>query len=200
MFFKIKEILHFWFGEDKSNLLLYSHRWFLASPDFDQAIRAAFSDIHASGCKGEIYYWVEQPQSCLAYIILFDQFSRNIFRGTPKAYLQDTLALNALLHAREHKLDKELSIIQRFFCYMPLQHSEELSHQKLSLALLKQLIDETKENKIELLKTIKNAYGYAQKHYDIILNFGRFPQRNLILGRENTQAEQVFLSFPHNYF
>ncbi len=200
MFEKVNEILHFWFGNDKLNPLSNASIWWNASPDIDNDIRNRFESVLHTATKGELNTWLHQPQSCLAFIILLDQFSRHIYRDTPLAFTQDRLALKATQRGREHKLDKELNLVQRLFFYMPLSHSEDLNDQKLCLALIKQLIQEAQEEHPEFLQAMEQAFEYAKRHYDIIANFGRFPHRNDILERESTQEEILFLSLPKSKF
>jgi len=200
VFEKVNEILHFWFGTDKENFLSHSDKWWKTDPQFDEEVRKRFGEVHHLAAEGELAVWLNQPQSCLAYIILLDQFSRNMYRGTPLAFAQDPLAKAATFKGREHKLDKELNLIQRQFFYLPLEHSEEINDQKLCLVLMKQLVDEAAKDHPQWLKTMEQGFDFAKRHYDIILNFGRFPHRNEILERESTQEELLFLSLPHSNF
>ena len=189
---KIKEILEFWF-ENK-------HLWWASDPEFDQLIKDRFEDILLKARAGECDPWLEMPHSCLAYIILLDQFSRNMYRNTALAFAQDHLALKACQHGLENKLDKEFNLFEKQFFYMPLEHSEEIENQKLCLALMKQLENEARTHHPENLKEMEQAFEYAKKHFDIIANFGRFPHRNEILDRDSTQDEILFLSLPNNLF
>lgn len=200
MFEKVSEIIHFWFGTDKNNLLSQSNKWWKIDPLLDEEIRKRFEEVHHLAARGQLEHWLNQPQSCLAYIILLDQFSRNIYRETPLAFAQDELAKKATYRGREHKLDKDLNLIQRQFFYMPLEHSEELNDQKLCLMLMKQLVDEATESHQQYKSELEKNFDYAKKHYDIILNFGRFPHRNEILERESTQEELLFLNLPYSHF
>lgn len=197
---KVNEILHFWFGNDKSNYLANANRWWRADSAFDEEISDRFAILHHQAAKGELNAWLNQPQSCLAFIILLDQFSRNIYRNTPLAFAQDPLAKAAFLRGKEHKLDKDLHLVQRLFFYMPLEHSENIDDQKWCLALIKQLVIEAKEQAPEYLQAMEQAFGFAEQHYDIIQHFGRFPHRNAILERESTQEELVFLTMPNSSF
>ncbi len=200
MFEKVNEVLSFWFGTDKTKPLSHAHLWFSANPAFDEEIKARFEDLHHLAAKGSLNDWLNHPQSCLAYIILLDQFSRNIYRNTPLAFSQDKLALDACMNGKEHKLDKDLPLVSRQFFYMPLQHDENLASQKLSLALMKQLVIEAQTQEPALLDAMNQSFEYAKRHYDIIQNFGRFPHRNEILERESTQEEILFLSLPNSKF
>ncbi len=197
---KVNEILHFWFGTDKTQPLAKASLWFSAKPEVDEEIRKRFEHVHHLAAKGELDNWLESPLSCLAYIILLDQFSRHIYRGSPLAFTQDYLARQACQKGREQKLDKDLNLIQRQFFYMPLEHSEELNDQKLCLVLMKQLVEEAQSAQPTMLEAMKSGFEYAKQHYDIILNFGRFPHRNEILERESTQEEILFLGLPNSKF
>ncbi|MGD9591446.1 MAG: DUF924 family protein [Candidatus Berkiella sp.] len=200
MFEKVNDVLDFWFGADKNQPLMNAHLWFSANPSFDQEIKQRFEGLHHLAAKGALDDWLNYPQSCLAYIILLDQFSRNIYRDSSLAFSQDHLALKACLNGKEHKLDKELNLVGRQFFYMPLEHDEDIHSQKLCLALMKQLVNEAQTGKPELLEAMSQSFEYAKRHYDIILNFGRFPHRNEILERESTQEELLFLSLPNSKF
>jgi uncharacterized protein (DUF924 family) len=198
---KVREILDYWFGTDKTNWLSQSERWFAQSTEIDDEIRQQFLEIHQRGAEGKLEPWRSQSPTCLAYIILLDQFSRNMYRNSPLAFAQDAMALAACEHGREDKLDKDLPLIQRMFFYMPLMHSEELSAQKTSVALMRQLIEEARSrSQVKYLQALQKAQTFAQKHYDIISNFGRFPHRNAILERESTQGELVFLNQNKSFF
>lgn len=196
---KVHDILHFWFGEDKNNLLTQAHKWWKGTPELDKEIHDRFGEVHALAVQGKLQAWLTQPLSCLAYIILLDQFSRNMYRHTPQAFAQDALALAACYQGREQKLDKDLHLIHRQFFYMPLEHSENLADQKLCVALMGQLVEEAREQPT-YLQAMEQALDYAQQHHDIILNFKRFPHRNKILNRQSTQEELVFLTLPGSSF
>jgi uncharacterized protein (DUF924 family) len=200
MFEKVNEILHFWFGTDKNNYLVNASRWWKVDPHFDEEIRERFEAVHHQAASGQLDHWLHQPLSCLAYIILLDQFSRNMYRNSPLAFTQDKLALAACFQGKDQKLDKDLHLVQRQFFYLPLEHSENINDQKLCLALMRQLVCEAKETQHGYLNAMEQAFEYAKQHYDIILHFGRFPHRNAILERDSSQAEMVFLTLPNNSF
>ncbi len=190
---KINEILDFWFGGQPS-------LWWAKDPAVDAQIKERFEPVLYLATQGALKPWLEQPKSCLAYIILLDQFSRNMYRNTPLAFAQDPMALQACHYGRDHKLDKELPLIERLFFYMPLMHSEQLASQKLCLMLLELLLEEAKQQNSEHSQGLERALEFSQHHYDIIQNFGRFPHRNAILERESTQEELLFLSLPNSSF
>lgn len=197
---KVNEILDYWFGGDKDAPLVQPELWWGKKPEHDAYITEKFTDIHRYAATGRLTDWLKSPLSCLAYIILLDQFSRVIYRDTKEAYEFDKLALEACNHGHEHKLDRELHPIERQFFYMPLEHSEDLHDQKLCVALMRQLADNARESYPAYQKDLDNAVHFAQLHLDIIQNFGRFPHRNDILERESTQEELVFLSQKNSRF
>lgn len=177
----IDEILQFWFEEiDES-------KWWIKDAGFDQLIRTKFSDIHAQANRCELYEWRQTAQGRLAEIIVLDQFSRNMFRNTPQAFASDSLALVLAQEAIAADAEKQLNAAQRSFLYMPFMHSESLKIQEISLILFER-------------NGIKSNYDFAIKHKKIIEQFGRYPHRNNILGRESTAQEVEFLKQPGSGF
>ncbi|MFO1258741.1 MAG: DUF924 family protein [Gammaproteobacteria bacterium] len=200
MFEKVNEILDFWLGNGSTDIETRASRWWGGDPKVDQVIRDQFLPVHQAGQSKKLEAWRESPKSCLAYIILFDQFSRNMFRGTNEAFEFDVLSLSAAEFGIENKFDKELAFFERLFFYMPLQHSEKLAHQKHSVVLYKLLLDEAKESEFAFVNMIKETYTYAIKHFEVIERFGRFPHRNAILRRKSTKAEKLYLEeFPSGF-
>lgn len=185
---KINEILDFWFHEVKPE------QWWSADPAFDAQINERFGSLIHLAATGKLAAWLSHSLGCLAYIILLDQFPRNAYRGTPEAFAYDVLALAACKQGLENKLDRDLNILQRQFFYLPLMHAEDLDDQKLCIALFAHLVQAARENDLALLNTMEHALDYAYQHYDEIYHFGRFPRRNAVLKRENTQVEELFLS------
>ena len=172
---------HFWFHE------LRADDWFSARPEVDAEIRRRFGDLHAAlkrhpPDRGEL-----GADSNVAVVIVFDQFSRNLFRQSAEAYATDGLALALALHAVENGLDRSLGPLQRQFLCMPFMHSEDRAMQARSVALFANL-------------GIPDQLRYAEHHKGIVDRFGRFPHRNPVLGRTSTEAERAFLesksSFP----
>jgi len=141
--------------------------------------------------------WAETPRGCLALIILLDQFSRNIFRGSPEAFSQDKKARETLQSALARGLDKQLHDVEKWFFYMPLMHSENFGDQKDSVAIFKRLIEECVPA-LEL--ALAPSHDYAVRHFDIVKRFGRYPHRNKILGRISTPEEVEFLKQPGSSF
>ena len=175
---KASAVLSFWFGE------VPAKQRFAADPALDQEITARFGAMRdavlATGAQG----WRDDPETLLAAIILLDQFSRNMHRGTAAAFTGDALSLDLTREAIERGWDERLDPDeQRAFLYMPLMHAEDPAAQQLSVACFEQLGNA--EN-----------LAYAHEHADVIVRFGRFPSRNEALGRKSTPAEKAYLSQP----
>jgi uncharacterized protein (DUF924 family) len=188
-------ILHFWFGNPQDPAGEYDHQrrcWFQKDPDFDREIRQRFSAIFAAAAAGQLHPWQAQPQRCLALVLLLDQFSRNLFRGEPRSFATDPQALAVTEYALAHRYDQQLRPVERLFLYLPLEHSENLDHQLRSVVLFEALARSAPE--------LNSTLDYAYRHRDVIAQFGRFPHRNDILGRESTPAEIEFLKQPGSRF
>jgi uncharacterized protein (DUF924 family) len=186
------EILDFWFGrEGEEGYGEFREAWFTKDPEFDREVRDRFEGAYEEAAAGRLEHWKDEARSCLALIILLDQFTRNMFRGDPKTYATDDKALEAARHAVEHAYDRELTPYGRLFAYLPFEHSEDLDDQRLSVELFRGLAAEMGSD--ELL-------GYAMRHLEIIERFGRFPHRNEILGRATTPEEAEFLRGPDSSF
>jgi uncharacterized protein (DUF924 family) len=194
---KIREILHFWFGKDPSHPEEHSERWWKKDPKFDETIRRRFGEDLHKAVRGEYEEWKNSPNGNLAWIILLDQFSRNMFRDKPEAFAQDELAREACRQGVQKGFDKKLTPIERVFFYMPLMHSEHRSDHQLSLELFQRLEQEAPR---EMEEALANNYHYALRHAEIIERFGRYPHRNKILGRPSTAEELEFLKQPGSSF
>jgi uncharacterized protein (DUF924 family) len=182
---KVQEILNFWFGHPESPE--YGKRreiWFQKDTNFDQEIRSRFLADYQLAATGTYDIWQTQPTSCLALIILLDQFPRNLFRGEPEAFATDFKALTAAEVAVKNGFDQQLVPVQRWFIYLPFEHSEKIEHQRQCIELFDQLKDDPES---------AHAIDYAYRHLEIIEKFGRFPHRNAILGRPSTPEELEFL-------
>ena len=158
----------------------------------DAEIENQFGDLIHKARASQLTPWTEKPQSTLALIILLDQFSRNIFRGTPESFSSDDLALNITTEAIAKGFDREVDQEQQLFFYMPFMHSETLLGQVAGVAHFELL-----QNRCDLGSDLAKAMGmstlFARKHQHCIINFGRFPSRNKILGRESTAEEIEYL-------
>ncbi|HAZ44539.1 MAG TPA: DUF924 domain-containing protein [Cyanobacteria bacterium UBA11369] len=189
---QFQEILNFWFGNpDESSYGKPRQFWFASDPEFDIAVRSHFQTDYELAASGKLDEWKNSPQSCLALIILLDQIPRNIFRGEPKAFATDSQALSAAKHAVNRGFDRELLPVQRWFIYLPFEHSENLADQHQSVELWHGLSE---------YPDCADAINYAIQHLKIIERFGRFPHRNKILGRETTPEEAEFLKQPNSSF
>ncbi len=172
---KPEAVLTFWFkGKGFDD-------WFTAKkPSFDALIRRKFLKTYEAVVRGETAHWRTSPRGRLAEIIVLDQFSRNMFRGTPEMYRHDALALALAQEAIRAGADKALSKDERMFMYLPFEHAESKVVQKESIRLFKQIWG-------------KDLIHYAHDHKRVIDKFGRFPHRNEILGRKSTTEEKKFL-------
>lgn len=190
---QIDEILDFWFGS-RTNVVGYGNRravWFKKNTAFDQEIRVRFRPDYEQAAAGELSDWQDSPQGCLALVLLFDQFPRHMFRGAPQAFATDPQALSVAQQAIAQGFDQALRPVQRWFIYLPFEHSENLEHQNRAVELFRQLGDDP--DSLDVL-------AYAIRHRDIIQRFGRFPHRNKILVRPSTPEEAEFLKQPGSSF
>ncbi len=186
-----EEILGFWFGrEGEEGYREFREAWFTKDPGFDREIRDRFEPVYEETAAGNLDHWKDEARSCLALIIVLDQFPRNMYRGDARMYATDEKARQAARYAVEHAYDRELSPVERGFLYMPFMHSEEIEDQRLALDLFRRL------GKVGEADPVP----YAEGHMQIVERFGRFPHRNAILGRETTPEEAEFLEGPNSSF
>ncbi len=192
-----EQILQFWFAASAADAAQAKKRyafWFKATPEIDAAIRTRFVDLVAQAQAGGLESWETAPRSWLALIILLDQFPRNLYRGTAAAFAGDPLAQHVAQRGFGQYLPStcpsNLSVIEQAFCLMPLQHAEQLSLQEEALRRGEELLALAAT---EWQEQLEEFQGSARKHFALIQRFGRFPHRNVILGRESTLEEQEFL-------
>lgn len=193
-------ICEFWFGSSQDDLAVVqqqSKRWWSKNPDVDAAIKARFSDYLPKVMRGELEDWQQSPLGILALILLTDQFSRNMFRGTAEAFAYDAIARSFCKQGLKDGTDQSLRPIQRVFFYLPLEHSESLADQEHCILQFQRL---SMASKPRLQPTFENYIDFAIRHRDIIDRFGRFPHRNAILNRNSTPAELEFLKTPGSSF
>ena len=185
---QVQAVLGFWFAETgaSSPTAKDSKRWFGGGEALDQEIKQKFAHL----LEQSLSSWLEAPESCLAYIVLHDQFPLNIFRRQAKAFTFEAKAEHATQIALQKGFDQGMGYGERVFMYMPLMHSENLALQDLGVEVFARLADEVPE---ELREAAKGNLAYAQEHRDTIAKFGRFPFRNQVLGREDTAQELAFL-------
>lgn len=186
-----EEVLTYWFGSaapdeppgpDRMQL------WFRGGEAVDQAIRQRFGDDVERARKGELAGWAETPRGRLALIILLDQFSRNLYRGSAEAFAKDALALELAVEGLDSGQDKALSCIEQLFFVLPLEHAEDLAMQDRALAYFKGWL---KAVPAALHGMGQGVRDFAQQHRDVIARFGRFPTRNQALGRPSTPDEET---------
>ncbi len=187
-----RTVLDFWFGEIVDGFCVEdrSKLWFRADASTDREISRQFGQCLEEAAQGRLVSWCKSPRGRLALIVLLDQFSRNVHRGTAAAFAQDGNALEHCLEGLRLSHDRELAPVERTFFYLPLEHSEDRSHQDLCVAQFEGLLDEVSDDRRERLRA---ALGYAVEHRDIIRRFGRFPHRNRVLGRESSSEERRYL-------
>lgn len=178
----IDEILDFWFAP------VMVEKWFKQDSDLDRQVRERLGALHENAAAGEFDNWRESAEGCIALVVLLDQVPRNIFRGDPRTYATDEAARAVARHALDRGFDGELTQAQRRMLYIPLEHSEALGDQELSVRLTNHLDEDP------------NWHKWALHHHGIIARFGRFPHRNGIMGRENTAEESAFLADPESAF
>jgi uncharacterized protein (DUF924 family) len=183
-----RDILAFWFGPPPR---VERPEWFRKDDAFDATIRERFGAAVDAAIGGAFADWTATPQGALARILLTDQFTRNIFRGTPRAFAGDPVALATAMQAVADGHDRALDPIERWFLYLPYEHSESADVQTRSLELFGALAAETGR---------RDPLIWAEKHAVIIRRFGRYPHRNAILGRPSTPEEIAFLREPGSSF
>lgn len=190
------EVLDFWFGPtDDPGHAMPRVQWFKKDDAFDALIVQRFGPLIHRALVGEIDDWLTrpiEPLPALARVIVLDQFTRNAFRGTARAFAGDAMALHTARALVASGADRALTGVQRQFSYLPFEHAEDLSHQRTSVQLFKQLGQDE--------PALAGLEEWAQRHLDIVARFGRFPHRNAALGRESTAEEAAFLLTPGSGF
>ncbi|TWI62937.1 uncharacterized protein (DUF924 family) [Pseudoduganella lurida] len=189
-----QDVLDFWFlpiGVKGHNA--QRPEWFRKDDAFDRQIFGQFGDAVEDALAGGLRHWDDEgTQGVLARILVLDQFARNVYRGTPKAFAGDVLALEAALAIDNSGASQTLPVVQRAFSYMPFEHSENLSMQQRSVILFDKLAASS--------PGFESMLDFAKRHHDVIRKFGRFPHRNAILGRTSTPEELEFLQQPGSGF
>ena len=175
------EVLTFWFKE------IDQRKWWTNDAEFDALLRSRFLGLLQQAAAGELYQWRATPQGRLAEILVLDQFSRNIYRGTPNAFAQDPQALTLSQEAVTAGALQALGEIERSFLLMPHMHSESRLVHVQAERLFKQYAPQAN-------------YEFELRHKAIVDRFGRYPHRNQILGRRSTEEEIEFLKQPGSAF
>lgn len=193
MSFDYEPVLEFWFGTlGASGAADEAHRksWFTKDAAFDARLTERFGPLHEALATGRCSEWLESTRGRLAFVIVLDQFSRNMFRGDPRSFANDRRALEVALRGVDAGDDRKLARDERSFLYMPFVHSEDLTMQDRALSLFTTFRDEQPEAE---RGPVANSLRYAEMHRNIIARFGRFPHRNAVLGRPSTPEEIEFL-------
>jgi len=174
------EIINYWYSDK------ISKQWYASTPALDKEIKDKYEKLWLSALKGELDNWQSTASGCLALVILLDQLPLNMFRGEAKSFASEQKSIDVALYAINNGFDKEIDTKKLSFLYIPFMHSENLEHQNLSVKLF------TDNN-------LTNNIRFAKHHRDIIEKFGRFPHRNIILGRDSTNLEIEYLNSKHAF-
>jgi uncharacterized protein (DUF924 family) len=186
------EVLAFWFGAPESPEFGRPRAaWFVKSAAFDAEIGDRFLATYEAAAAGALDGWGARPLGALALAVVLDQFPRNMFRGTPRAFATDPRALDLARAIVARGFDVAMLPVQRWFAYLPFEHAEDLGAQRESLRLFERIATEAGG---------AGTFTYAMRHYAVIARFGRFPHRNAILGRASTPDEVAFLALPGSSF
>jgi uncharacterized protein (DUF924 family) len=186
----VQEVLDFWFGLPATEVAL--PQWFRKDPAFDAQIAQRFGPTLAQALVGGLDAWQNTPASTVALVVVLDQFTRNTRRNTPGAFAGDARALRIAQAMVARGDDRQLDCWQRSFVYLPFEHAEDLAAQAQALKLFADLALEH--------PTTADQHRWAVKHAEIIEQFGRYPHRNLVLGRVSTPQELLFLAQPGSSF
>ena len=185
-------VLDFWFGPpDDPDHAQPRPQWFKKDDAFDEQIRQRFGPLIERALIGDTDDWLTRPVAplpALARVLVLDQFTRNVFRGTARAFAGDGMALQTARALVASGADRALTSVQRQFAYLPFEHAEDLSHQRTAVQLFQQLAADDPAQ--------AGLVDWAQKHLDVVARFGRFPHRNAALGRTSTSDEAAYLQQP----
>lgn len=182
-------VLDFWFGRPgEPEHGQQRAAWFVKDPAFDARIRALFLPTVEAALNGDLDSWTATPRGALALLIVLDQFPRNLFRGTAKAFAGDAQARALAGKMVDAGFDQQLAPVERVFAYLPFEHSEAMADQERCVALCAALA--------EAAPGFESTLDYARRHRDVIARFGRFPHRNAALGRPSTPEEAAYLAQP----
>ena len=185
-------VIDFWFGPQPGGFSDAGtrKRWFASDPAFDREISQKFGSLLQSAATGALAPWLDEAKGCLAFIVVTDQFSRQVHRGSVEAFATDPLALSAAREGVARGFDLALGYDQRAFFYLPFEHSESAEDQHTSVELFTHLAADTPGSHSH---NAEETLRFALAHRDIVVQFGRFPHRNATLGRASTPAELEFL-------
>jgi uncharacterized protein (DUF924 family) len=178
---EVRAVLDFWFNEDAKS------RWFAPSAAFDQAVAEQLGEGHQRAAAGAFDGWQSSAEGCVALCILLDQVPRQLFRGQARAFATDDRALAVARHALDAGFDRQLTVEQRQFLYMPFMHSERLEDQDRCVALYE-------------APELRDKLEHAVEHAELVRRFGRFPHRNMALGRASSAEEEDHLAQTARHF
>ena len=188
-----QDVLDFWFlPPDNRDYGQARGEWFRKDDAFDAHIRARFGTLIDAAIEGGLRAWEATPHGALARLIVLDQFTRNVYRGTPRAFAGDAQALALAVALTQAGQDQLLPPMLRAFAYLPFEHAEDLAMQARAVELF-QLLSQAQPG-------FDGMLDYAQRHQEVIARFGRFPHRNAMLGRPSTPEEVEFLRQPGSSF
>lgn len=170
-----EDIINFWFTQD------VQAKWFKSTTEFDQLIRDRYENLWLRAAAGELQHWTETAKGCLALCIVLDQLPLNMYRNHARSFETEAMAIKVSKKAIKKGYDHQLETKYQVFLYMPLMHSEILEDQDLSVAKFEEA-------------GLQSNLRFAKHHRELIRQFGRFPHRNVILGRESTAEEIVYLN------
>jgi uncharacterized protein (DUF924 family) len=195
-----QDVLTYWFGDapdDPATAEKQAKLWWGHREATDAELRERFGAVHDEASAGRLDGWAATPEGRVALVVVLDQLSRNLHRGTPRAFAQDPAALGHALAAIEQGEDRTRPFFHRVFLYVPFEHSERIADQERCCRLFDHLLEQAPE---PLQGTAKYYLQYARQHRDIVARFGRFPHRNAILGRPSSAEELQFLAQPGSGF
>ena len=198
---EIEQVLDFWFGACSADGTLDPAKqkmWFGNGRKYDAEVKARFGALHGRASRGELENeWAATPAGRIALIVVLDQLSRHVHRGTPLAFAQDPAAQKLAIDGTQRNVDRGLIPAQRAFFYLPFEHAEDIELQRLGVRCFDGLARTVAESR---RKEYESYLEYAGRHRDIIARFGRFPHRNAVLGRPSTPEEVEFLKKPGSSF
>ena len=183
-----RAVLEFWFGQAPHAT---RGEWFRKDPAFDATIRERFGATIAEALAGGLGAWCADAHGALARVIVLDQFTRNVYRDTLRAFAGDARALATAEYTIARGFERDLDAFERWFLYLPFEHAEDAAMQERSLALFRRLAEDTGD---------RSPLEWAEKHAAVIRRFGRYPHRNEVLGRASTPEEIAFLQDPGSRF
>ena len=189
-----EDVLAFWFGDAAADVAKSNARvpfWFIASPEADARVRERFGAALEAASRGSLPPWPDTPRASLARVVLLDQFPRNVWRGTARAFSLDAQALAAAESAVAAGHLSQLAPIEQAFLILPYEHSESLDRQRDCVRLSNAIVEAAPP---AWRPALEEFHVYAEQHLALLERFGRFPHRNAVLGRTPTPEETEFLS------